>query len=278
MPGAAAPNSRSVVSALLSVFAVVLTVLVLLLEATAPGVAWLLAGGFRTTDPALLTLTTQLIRLLAPVVWFLGMAGAAMAVLYALPALHLSCPGHCRLQPGDCGGGAAPGGAPGHLQPGRRRAGRQRRPACVDGHGCLACRGKGSLYAGVAASGAAAHPVALLADRRRPGGEPLPGGAGPAAGLGHRRLQHRVDGQCDHLAADALGVGECCGLIGRAAPIEPLLCRQGRNRLSADAGPRAAAGVAAGGAGSGRALAAWASPSRSSCFSGGPSRRRTRPR
>ena len=73
-----------VVSALLSVFAVVLTVLVLLLEATAPGVAALLAGGFRTTDPALLTLTTQLIRLLAPVVWFLGLAGAAMAVLYAL--------------------------------------------------------------------------------------------------------------------------------------------------------------------------------------------------
>ena len=73
-----------VVSALLSVFAVVLTVLVLLLEATAPGVAALLAGGFRTTDPALLTLTAQLIRLLAPVVWFLGLAGAAMAVLYAL--------------------------------------------------------------------------------------------------------------------------------------------------------------------------------------------------
>lgn len=73
-----------VVGALLSVFVILLTVLVLLLELAAPGLAWLLAGGFRTSDPALLDLTVQLIRLLAPVVWFLSLGGVTMAVLYAL--------------------------------------------------------------------------------------------------------------------------------------------------------------------------------------------------
>jgi len=73
-----------VVSSLLGVAAAVLTLLVLLIEATAPQLAWLLAGGFAATDPALITLTTQLIRLLAPVVWFLSLGGVAMAVLYAL--------------------------------------------------------------------------------------------------------------------------------------------------------------------------------------------------
>ena len=64
------------VSALTGVFVAVLTLLVLLIEATAPQLAGLLAGGFAATDPALITLTTQLIRLLAPVVWFLSAAGA----------------------------------------------------------------------------------------------------------------------------------------------------------------------------------------------------------
>ena len=61
-----------------------LTLLVLLIEVTAPQLAGLLAGGFAASDPALITLTTQLIRLLAPVVWFLSLGGVAMAVLYAL--------------------------------------------------------------------------------------------------------------------------------------------------------------------------------------------------
>jgi putative peptidoglycan lipid II flippase len=73
-----------VVSSLVGVAAAVLTLLVLLIEATAPQLAWVLAGGFAATDPALVTLTTQLIRLLAPVVWFLSLGGVAMAVLYAL--------------------------------------------------------------------------------------------------------------------------------------------------------------------------------------------------
>src|SRR5690606_21393823 len=54
------------------------------LEVAAPGLATLLAGGFRTSDPSLLILTTQLIRWTAPVVWFLSMAGVLMSVLYAL--------------------------------------------------------------------------------------------------------------------------------------------------------------------------------------------------
>ena len=73
-----------VVGALLSVFAIVLTGLVIALEVAAPGLALLLAGGFRDADPALLTLTAQLIRWLAPVVWLLSLAGVLMAVLYAL--------------------------------------------------------------------------------------------------------------------------------------------------------------------------------------------------
>lgn len=71
------------VGALVSAFVVVLSLLVLVLEVAAPGVAWLLAGGFVNSDPALLTLTTQLIRVLVPVVWFLSLAGVLMAVLYA---------------------------------------------------------------------------------------------------------------------------------------------------------------------------------------------------
>lgn len=73
-----------VVGALIAVFVVVLTLLVIALETAAPALTLLLAGGFRDTDPALLTLTTQLIRGLAPVVWFLSLAGVLMAVLYAL--------------------------------------------------------------------------------------------------------------------------------------------------------------------------------------------------
>jgi putative peptidoglycan lipid II flippase len=73
-----------VVGALIALFVVVLTLLVIGLEVAAPGLTLLLAGGFRDADPALLTLTTQLIRWLAPVVWFLALAGVLMAVLYAL--------------------------------------------------------------------------------------------------------------------------------------------------------------------------------------------------
>ncbi len=72
------------VSVVVSVFSLVLALLVLVLELVAPALAMLLAGGFRTSDPSLIPLTVQLIRLLAPVVWFLSMAGVATAILFAL--------------------------------------------------------------------------------------------------------------------------------------------------------------------------------------------------
>jgi putative peptidoglycan lipid II flippase len=78
-----------VVGALVSLFIVLLTALAIGLELAAPLLANLLAGGFRTSDPALLDLTIQLIRWLAPAVWFLSMGGVLMAVLYALQRFTL---------------------------------------------------------------------------------------------------------------------------------------------------------------------------------------------
>ncbi len=72
------------VGALASLLAVTLAGLVLLLQWTAPQVAWLLAGGFQELDPTLLPLTVRWIRLLAPAAWFTSMAGLLMALLYAL--------------------------------------------------------------------------------------------------------------------------------------------------------------------------------------------------
>ena len=72
------------VSALFGIFSLVLTLLVVALEVFAPQAAWLLAGGFVKSDPALLDLTVRLIRVLAPTVWLFSMAGALMAVLYSL--------------------------------------------------------------------------------------------------------------------------------------------------------------------------------------------------
>ena len=76
-------------SALLSVFVVLLAGVVLLLEVTAPHLAFLLAGGLAGFDPELLALTTQLIRWLAPAVWVLSVAGVWVALLYALQRFAL---------------------------------------------------------------------------------------------------------------------------------------------------------------------------------------------
>ena len=70
--------------ALIGIFSSGLLVLVLLLELGAPRLAWLLAGGFGTTNPELLALTVRLIRLAAPAVWLFSMAGLVTAMLYAL--------------------------------------------------------------------------------------------------------------------------------------------------------------------------------------------------
>ena len=72
------------VGALISLLAVTLAGIVLLLQLTAPQVAWLLAGGFDDLDPTLLPLTVRMIRLIAPAVWFFSMAGLLTAVLYSL--------------------------------------------------------------------------------------------------------------------------------------------------------------------------------------------------
>ncbi len=70
-------------STILGVFAIVLALIVILLELTAPFVAQLLAGGFDKFDPTLLPLTINLIRLVSPAVWLFSMAGVVTAILYA---------------------------------------------------------------------------------------------------------------------------------------------------------------------------------------------------
>jgi putative peptidoglycan lipid II flippase len=67
-------------SALFALVAIVLCALVLVLEVAAPGVSWLMGGGF---DSALLSETTRLMRLVLPALSFLGLAGAATGLLYA---------------------------------------------------------------------------------------------------------------------------------------------------------------------------------------------------
>ena len=83
------PELVRLVGALLSLAAVTLAALVLILVLFAPQVASVLAGGFGKFDPALLPLTTRLVRLIAPVVWFFSMAGLLTAVLYSLQRFSL---------------------------------------------------------------------------------------------------------------------------------------------------------------------------------------------
>lgn len=72
------------VNVLITLFTCLLALLTLLLLWGAPTITWLLAGGFGTTDPHLVDLTTTLIRLVTPAIWLFGMAGVLTAVLYAL--------------------------------------------------------------------------------------------------------------------------------------------------------------------------------------------------
>ncbi len=75
---------RTLVRTLIGVFGLALGALTLLLIPLAPWLTRLMAGGFAQSDPALLPLTTQMIRVMAPAVWLFSMAGLLMAVLYAL--------------------------------------------------------------------------------------------------------------------------------------------------------------------------------------------------
>ncbi len=71
------------VSLLLTLFASILAILTVLLYFFAPQVTNLMSS-FDKTDPALVLLTTTLIRQIAPAIWLFSMAGLLTAVLYAL--------------------------------------------------------------------------------------------------------------------------------------------------------------------------------------------------
>jgi putative peptidoglycan lipid II flippase len=69
------------VGAMLSVLALLVAGLVVLIELFAAPVAQLVAGGF---PPELLAITTTLLRIMTPAVWFLAVSGVVTAVLFAL--------------------------------------------------------------------------------------------------------------------------------------------------------------------------------------------------
>jgi len=65
----------------MSLIALLLAALVLSLELLAPQVAWLLGGGF---SPELQTALAQMLRLIAPALFFFGLSGAVTGLLYTL--------------------------------------------------------------------------------------------------------------------------------------------------------------------------------------------------
>jgi len=75
-----------VASIMLSLATLVMSAAVLLLEVFAPQVAWLMSGGF---DPELLEYTARLMRIMAPAVVFLSLAGITTGLLYALKRFTL---------------------------------------------------------------------------------------------------------------------------------------------------------------------------------------------
>jgi putative peptidoglycan lipid II flippase len=75
------PALWALFSRVASLMAIVLAVLVLLLEALAPQVAWLLGGGF---EPELQAALAQMLRILTPAVLMFGLSGVVTGLLYAL--------------------------------------------------------------------------------------------------------------------------------------------------------------------------------------------------
>jgi len=73
----------NLVSVLLTIFASLLALLTVLLYLLAPYLTNLMTS-FDQTDPALILLTTTLIRQIAPAIWLFSMAGLLTAMLYAL--------------------------------------------------------------------------------------------------------------------------------------------------------------------------------------------------
>jgi putative peptidoglycan lipid II flippase len=75
------PALWALFSRVASLVAVVLAAIVLLLEALAPQIAWLLGGGF---EPELQAVLAKMIRLIAPAVLFFGLSGVVTGLLYTL--------------------------------------------------------------------------------------------------------------------------------------------------------------------------------------------------
>jgi putative peptidoglycan lipid II flippase len=75
------PALWALFSRLLSLVAVVLAGIVLLLEALAPQLAWLLGGGF---EPELQAALAQMLRIITPAVLFFGISGVVSGLLYTL--------------------------------------------------------------------------------------------------------------------------------------------------------------------------------------------------
>jgi putative peptidoglycan lipid II flippase len=75
------PALWALFSRVASLVAVVLAALVLLLEALAPQIAWLLGGGF---EPELQAALARMIRIIAPAVLFFGLSGVVTGLLYSL--------------------------------------------------------------------------------------------------------------------------------------------------------------------------------------------------
>lgn len=75
---------QALISALLCACGLVLLLAASLLIGLAPVLSRWMAGGFLAHDPALLDVTAQLVRQMAPVLWLTGLAGLLNAVLYAM--------------------------------------------------------------------------------------------------------------------------------------------------------------------------------------------------
>ena len=75
-----------IASIMLTMATLVMSAAVLLLELFAPQVAWLMSGGF---EPQLLEYTARLMRIVAPAVVFLSLAGITTGLLYALKRFTL---------------------------------------------------------------------------------------------------------------------------------------------------------------------------------------------
>ncbi len=70
-----------VASVVINVLAIALALAVLVLEIFAPQLVWILGGGY---DPALQDAAVQMVRLILPAVFFLGMSGVITGLLYSL--------------------------------------------------------------------------------------------------------------------------------------------------------------------------------------------------